>query len=148
MKIREAEERDQREWAQMRAQLWPGALEDHLVEIGEFFSGQSIDIEKAYVLQDEAGSLAGFIELNVRDFAEGSRSSPVPYVEGWFVQVGYRGRGLGKQLMQKAEVWAIDQGFSELASDTDLSNELGITIHKTLGFVETKRVVCFLKRLD
>ncbi len=59
-----------------------------------------------------------------------------------------RGRGYGKALMTMAERWARAQGYTELASDTELDNTAGILVHKKLGFVETERIVCFLKKLD
>lgn len=49
--------------------------------------------------------------------------------------------------MQKAEQWAISQGYSELASDTKIDNNRSISMHKHLGVLETERIVCFLKRL-
>jgi aminoglycoside 6'-N-acetyltransferase I len=42
---------------------------------------------------------------------------------------------------------AIENGYKELASDTEISNTQSIEIHKKLGFKETERVVCFLKKL-
>ncbi len=144
--IREAAREDIEQWAEMRAVLWPEASDDHISEIKEYFSGASIDIVQAYIA--EAGSnIVGFLELNIRNFAEGSRSPKLPYVEAWYVKPEYQGRGCGKQLMQKAERWAISQGYSELASDTETDNHRSIAMHKHLGFIETERIVCFLKSL-
>ncbi len=49
--------------------------------------------------------------------------------------------------MLKAEKWALENGFSELASDTALENTMSFEIRGKLGFVETERVVCFIKKL-
>lgn len=49
--------------------------------------------------------------------------------------------------MEQAEAWAVERGFFELASDTEINNEKGIAIHKRLGYQETERIVCFLKKL-
>ena len=62
--------------------------------------------------------------------------------------VDYQGQGLGKKLIQRAEKWAKDRGFAELASDAETHNARSIAIHEHLGFQETYRVVCFLKKLD
>ena len=147
MNIRPARDADLLEWARMRSALWPASKDDHRRELAEYFSGQSIDIVEALVLEADQGALAGFIELNVRSFAEGSRSPRVPYVEAWFVCPKFRGYGHGKALMLRAESWALEKGFTELASDTELSNRNSIAVHEHLGFTETERVVCFLKRL-
>lgn len=50
--------------------------------------------------------------------------------------------------MARAEAWAREQGFDELASDTEIDNHASIALHRRLGFAETERVVCFLKRQD
>ena len=147
IQIREAKEEDLGEWARMRVELWPDSVQTHIEEIRLYFSGASIDIVQAFVLENARGSLCGFMELNIRNFAEGSRSPKLPYVEAWFVDKDYRGRGHGKRLMSVAEKWAVDQGYSALASDTEVDNEGSIAIHKTLGFKETERIVCFLKKL-
>ncbi|MEW8525625.1 MAG: GNAT family N-acetyltransferase [Candidatus Thiodiazotropha endolucinida] len=148
MKIRTAKSRDQKAWAEMRSQLWPDSADGHMGEIEEYFSGKSIDIVEAFVVEEEGGALVGFIELNIRNFAEGSRSPRLPYVEAWFVRADYCGKGYGTALMRHAEKWAIERGYQELASDTEIENTTSIAIHKQLGFIETERVVCFLKKLS
>ena len=147
MEIRKAQPADLEAWLDLRSQLWPDPTVDHAAELEEYFSGTSIDIVQAYVIEDGNQSVVGFIELNLRNFAEGSRSPRVPYVEGWFIRPDYRGQSWGRRLMEKAEQWALEQGRSELASDTELVNTRSIAIHRALGFEETERVVCFLKKL-
>ena len=147
MNIREAVKEDLQEWARMRTALWPDDMNVHIKELKAYFAGFSIDIVQAFVLEADKGALVGFLELNIRNFAEGSRSARLPYVEGWFVDKSHRGKGNGKMLMARAEKWAIDKGYAELASDTEITNETSITIHKTLGFKEVERIVCLLKRL-
>ncbi|MCG8488169.1 MAG: GNAT family N-acetyltransferase [Chromatiales bacterium] len=131
----------------MRSELWPKDRSQHPIELAEYFAGKSIDIVETFVVEVANRELAGFIELNIRNFAEGSRSSRVPYIEAWFVKPEYRGRGYGKALIQQAESWAVQEGFKEIASDTETHNHTSIALHKKLGFIETERVVCFLKPL-
>lgn len=145
--LRPARPDDCAAWADMRAQLWPEAAENHLVAIRAFFANESIDVVECFLLETETGELVGFIELNLRNVAEGSCSAKVPYVEGWFVRAGHRGRGCGKALMAKAESWALEQGCHELASDTELHDTHSQALHARLGFEETERLVCYLKRL-
>ncbi|WP_448549371.1 GNAT family N-acetyltransferase [Thalassotalea fusca] len=71
----------------------------------------------------------------------------MPYDEGWTAEQEYQGVGCGAKLMLKAEKWALENGFSELASDTALENTMSFEIRGKLGFVETERVVCFIKKL-
>ncbi len=101
----------------------------------------------AVFLADDETTPLGFIELAVRSFSDGCESMPVPHVEGWYVEPSARGRGIGRALMQAAEGWARDRGFTELASDTEPWNERSIAAHARCGFRETERLVKFRKSL-
>ncbi len=131
----------------MRTALWPDTDDEHRAEIAAYFANDSTDIEKTYLAEVD-GEIIGFIELNIRNFAEGSRQSTVPYVEAWYITPAHQGNGYGRQLMHQAEAWARSLGFNELASDTEIDNTRSIAMHKHLGFSETERVVCFLKKLN
>lgn len=147
MKVRNARIEDREIWLLYRSKLWPNSSDSHLSEIDEYFSGSSIDIEQTFILEDKDNSIVGFLEINIREFAEGSRHSKVPYVEAWYIDEKYQGKGGGKLLMKAAEMWALEKGFNELASDTELNNARSIEIHKHLGFKEVERVVCFIKKI-
>ena len=147
MNVRKVNSSDKNEWARMRNSLWPCSLKEHLDDIGKYFSKDEIDIVDVFVLERSNNKLGGFIELNVRNYAEGSKSIKVPYVEGWYVDIDLRGCGHGEQLIKAAEMWAIENGFGELASDAELENSDSIAAHKALGFEEVERIVCFIKKL-
>lgn len=148
MLIREAKPEDAGEWSRMRTQLWPDTPDAHRAEIAAFFAGTSNDIVEVFVIEVAPNKLAGFIELNIRSFAEGSVQPEVPYVEGWYIDAEYQAQGYGKALMLKAEQWAKARGYGELASDVELDNEHSIAVHQHFGFKEIYRIVCFLKKLD
>ena len=147
MNIRKVNLTDKSEWARMRNSLWPGSLKEHLEEIDKYFSNDEICIVEVFVLESSIGKLGGFIEVNIRNYAEGSKSTKVPYIEGWYIDKDLRGGGHGKQLIKQAEKWVIDHGFHELASDCELENANSINAHKALGFKEVERNVCFIKKL-
>ena len=148
VRIREGVPNDAAVWAELRSVLWPDNAHANGAEIREFFAGDSNDIVKLFVAEGDTTDIIGFIELNLRNFAEGSRRRFVPYVEAWFVREESRGRGVGQALMRRAEVWAREVGFTELASDTEIDNLRSIALHKAMGFEEIDRVVCFLKPLS
>lgn len=147
MRTRPCTRQDRSAWLQMRDALWPGESAEHAAEIDAYFEGRAIDIQHVLLATTDADEPVGFIELNVRPYAEGCEHSPVPYVEGWFVAAPYRRQGVGRLLIESAERWACDHGFSELASDTETHNAASIAAHAALGFDEAERIVCFIKKL-
>ena len=130
MIIREANRSDITQWARMRFQLWPSNENEHITEIEAYFNGNSNDIVQSYVLENDDDNLIGFIELNIRNYAESSNSNKVPYIEGWYVKPDFQNMGFGTKLIQKAEEWAKSLNFNEIASDAEIENEQSITAHK------------------
>ena len=148
MNIRKVKLTDRDEWARMRNSLWSDSLQEHLQYIDKYFSQQEVDIVEVFVLERINGTLGGFIELNIRNYAEGTESAQVPYVEGWYIDSDIRGKGYGKKLIENSQNWAIENGFDELASDAEIDNLISIAAHKALGFEEVDRIVCFIKKLN
>ena len=144
MHIREVAPGDATEWAWRRAELWS---EDHEREIAEFFAGSRAACEMVYVIDRGNGRIGGFIELSTRSYAEGCTTSPVAYVEGWYVDADLRRSGVGRKLMEAAESWGREGGHSELASDCGIENEVSFLAHTAIGFEETDRIICFRKEL-
>jgi aminoglycoside 6'-N-acetyltransferase I len=93
------------------------------------------------------GRLVGFLELDLRKYAAGCSSSPVPFIEGWFVEPDLQRQGVGRALIAAAEAWACAAGHPEIASDAEIDNQRGIAAHRAVGFDEVERVVCFRKTL-
>ena len=92
--------------------------------------------------------LAGFVVVGSRKYAEGCTASPVAYLEEWVVADDVRRQGVGKALIAAAEAWARQNGYTELASDTTLDNEISLASHLALGFTEVERQINFIKKLD
>lgn len=146
--IRPVEERDAATWGEMRRRLWPHADGDELLrETDVYVRGGDSFIGAAFIAEDGAGEPLGFIELSIRDFANGCDSMPIAFVEGWYVEPSARRKGLGRALMGAAEAWAAEGGYSELASDTEVANVGSQDAHAALGFAETERLVTFRKAL-
>ena len=146
MKIRHVSTNDKSEWIRMRTALWPESSDDHSVEINQFFSKPD-DALATLVAEIEKGKLCGFLEAGTRPYAEKCQSSPVGYIEGWWVDPEYRKHGCGAALAEAAEDWARSLGLSEMASDADLANTLSHNAHRALGYSEVQRIVCFRKSL-
>lgn len=133
-------------WLDLRERLWPDFSRRELSSAG-IEAITSSRTGHTFVAADTEGVLHGFVEVTLRDHAEGCRTSPVGYVEGWYVEPDRRGEGLGRELIGAAERWALERGASELASDTELDNGESQRAHGALGFREIARVVLFAKRL-
>ena len=104
-------------------------------------------IGAVFVVESSGARLSGFLECGPRAYADGCSTSPVGYIEGWWVDPDSRGQGVGSLLVSAAEAWARSRGYTEMASDAKLGNALSQRVHKTLGYVETQRVVCYRKQL-
>jgi aminoglycoside 6'-N-acetyltransferase I len=143
MTVRPIQTSDSPEYLRMRQALWP-EYDDHRQDLERYFSKPSYT---ALVAERSNRKLCGFIEIGSRSHAEGCETSPVAYIEGWYVDPDVQKQGIGRLLVQAAEAWAKQQGFSEIASDTWLENEGSINAHKALGYAEVERLVCFAKCL-
>jgi len=130
----------------MRLTLWGGTAEEHTHDIDVYFTTPQRGI--TFVVERPGGELCGLIEVSLRDDVEGCQTSPVAYIEGWYVDEHCRRRALGTRLVQAAEAWARHQGLKEIASDTQIENAISIQAHKALGYEEVERLVCFRKALD
>ena len=129
----------------MRQGLWPEAPLDYLsLDLDKLLNNSNAGI---FVASDSQGQLIGFIEAGLRDHGEGCDTSPVGYIEAWYVDPHVRGQKLGRDLVHTAEQWAREKGCAEMASDTWLDNEVSIVAHLKLGYYEVERLVHFVKRL-
>jgi aminoglycoside 6'-N-acetyltransferase I len=147
MRIRPLELRDRPSWAEMRAALWPDADAAELAhETVKHFEGVKA-ADQVWVAEDASGRLLGFVELSLRPYAEGCASSPVPYIEAWYVTAEARHTGVGRALVEAAENWARLRGFTEMGSDALLENDASHAAHQALGFEEVERIVCYRKSL-
>jgi aminoglycoside 6'-N-acetyltransferase I len=105
------------------------------------------NLTAVFIAEDSRGVPIGFLELALRPYSDGCDSMPVPHVEGWYVEPGARGAGIGRALMRLAEDWSKARGHTELASDTELHNDASLRAHEACGFNEVERLIKFRKVL-
>ncbi len=143
--IRRATPQDKSEWLRMRHLLWP---KDDLAGLAAGMEAMLADPDApVFVAVRPDGKLGAFLEAAIRKYAEGCDTSPVGYLEGWFVDEDLRGQGLGGRLVAAAEDWARRHGLHEMGSDTWLDDEASLRAHSALGYHEVERLVHFAKRL-
>ena len=142
--IRRVTPQEKEEWFKMRKGVWPEAPDEYLnFDMDDIFTSEQ-DIVFFALVQNKP---VGMIEARIRDYGEGCETSPVGYIEGWFVQEEYRGKGIAGALTQAAENWAREKGCAEMASDTWLENERSMRAHEKMGYIEVERLVHYVKQL-
>lgn len=129
----------------MRQGLWPDAPVEYLeYDMDEVLANSDSAV---FVASRADGKLVAFIEASLREYGEGCETSPVGYIEAWYVDPHVRGQKLGREMVHTAEQWARDKGMIEMASDTWLENEVSVAAHLKMGYEEVERLVHFVKRL-
>ena len=143
--IRRASIQDASIVGSLACQLWP---ENPLEEMEDEFALLLTKEDAAIFLAEREGEAIGFAQCQLRrDYVEGSVSSRVGYLVGFFVEVSGRRRGLARELLSACESWARDRGCKEFASDCELTNTQSLQFHLALGFEEANRIICFTKKL-
>ena len=153
--IRHSEPADAAQWIALRFALWPDELlTGHAAAVAEFFSGPRVGpgimpeaVFVAVASEPPTTTLIGFAEVSRRLYAEGCETSPVGFLEGWYVAPAYRRQGVGRALVLAAEAWARNNGCREFASDALAENTESAAAHQALGFEEVEVIRCFRKTL-
>lgn len=140
--IRRATAADRAGYQRMRLALWPDCSD---ADIDPWLARPDA---ATFLAERPDGSLSGFVEVGSRPYAEGCESSPLGYVEGWWVDEDVRRSGVGRALLDAAEAWARDRGYTEMGSDALLDNHDSHAAHARCGYREVERLVMFRKDLQ
>ncbi|HEY3345142.1 MAG TPA: GNAT family N-acetyltransferase [Anaerolineaceae bacterium] len=145
--IRRLEQPDAPEWLRLRSALWPDADREDLAQELEMIL-QDANRQPVFVAVRPDGGLCGIVEVSLHEHAPGCQTSPVGYLEGWYVEPTWRGQGVGRALVEAAEMWARSQGCLEMASDTNDEYPVSPAVHAALGYREIERAIYFAKKLE
>ena len=131
--------------AKLAAMMW----QNHSIhELIDEFSEIMTNGKSQCFLKYEHGLPIGFAQCQLRfDYVEGTRTSPVGYLEGIFVKEDYRNKGYGRELLSACEAWTKARGCHEFASDCEIENEKSFHFHKAMNSAEVNRIICFTKKL-
>lgn len=148
--VRPARFEDAPAWRRMRRRIgaeW--ALPEAEREIERFFETGLIDhLPHAVFIAEDDGRPVGLAEVSLRQFAEGCETSPVGFLEGWFVEESHRGRGIGRALVDAGISWARSNGCTEFASDAETHNTGSQAAHESIGFERVCEVVCYRRAIE
>lgn len=139
--VRLAHPADTAEWLRMRMELWPDSDSDEeAAEIAHYFTGAPLPtLNVAYVYSRPDGGLCGLVEVSIHSSAPGCETDRIGYIEAWYVDPDWRGKGVGRVLVEQAENWAREQGCLEMASDTTPFYPISPKAHQALGYEEVER---------
>lgn len=146
MRVRQAEAGDAPVWAAMRHALWPDADPRELAEEIPAILADPTQLW-TWVVEDEAGRVGGFIEVQLRDMFDGSRVNPYPHLEALWIAPDLRRAGAARLLLEAVESRARAESHTMLGSDVVLDNAISQQWHEACGFVEEVRVVLYSKPL-
>jgi aminoglycoside 6'-N-acetyltransferase I len=142
--LRRVTHEDKAEWFRMRKGIWPEAPDEYMTfDMDEILANDDYFV----IFACDGGKPIGLTEAQIRDYGEGCETSPVGYLEGWYVQEDYRGKRIAGMMTQAAEDWIREKGCTEAASDTWLDNQPSIRAHLNMGYSEVERLVHYVKRL-
>jgi aminoglycoside 6'-N-acetyltransferase I len=144
--IRPASQNDLQEWLRMRLALWPHHNDKEMLAEMEVMLATPQETPVLIAFSQD-GSPCGFLEGGLRKYADGCQSSPVGYIEGWYVDEAFREQGVGGAMVKTFEDWCWKMGLAEIGSDTWEDNLTSINAHKKLGYTEVERLVHFVKKL-
>ena len=145
MRIRRYEQKDWDELYRLTQLLFPGMETE--AEANELRRSLDRHDSVVFVVDREDGKLGGYVEAGARSIVDGCESSPVGFIEAWYVDADLRRGGWGKKLLESAEDWARSMGYTEMGSDALLENEVSHSAHRASGYEETDRVINYHKKL-
>jgi aminoglycoside 6'-N-acetyltransferase I len=145
MRIREYEDTDWDDWRRMDRAVDPDNDSDDVeADMRAILARPEAAV---FMAERPDGSVCGYVEVGVRAYADGCRSSPVAYIEGWYVDADVRRSGYGRALLAAAEKWARERDYTEMASDARLHNDISLKAHEGSGYEVVGRIVQFRKSL-
>ena len=146
MSIVQANSNTLKEWTDLAVLLFPDSSFDEELNFHKSILESENEIGLLYQTD---GQYVGFMHLSIRnDYVNGTDTSPVLYVEALYVLPEYRAQGIGKEFIKYAEEYAKQRGITQLASDCFIDNTLSENFHKSCGFIEKERVICFVKDVE
>ena len=141
VQIRPARSADAGELARLTSQLgYPASSEVMAGRLERMLSGST---DRLLVAVDSAGILGWILGFRIQLLESEYRVE----IGGLIVDESCRRQGVGRQLVKALEVWAKEQGVSELGVRCRVEREESHRFYESLGLTVTKTQRVFRKRL-
>ena len=94
---------------------------------------KAVEAEETHALRvaSNAGDVVGFVHMYCRPALE---KPPETIVQALVVDEASRGHGIGRHLMQTAEDWARERGFTSIALATQVTRDDAKEFYASLGY--------------
>ncbi|GAB6069211.1 GNAT family N-acetyltransferase [Thiomicrorhabdus hydrogeniphila] len=139
MKIRAAERKDIPEMIQLLKDLFEIEVDFEFSPEKHHAGLSAIIMDKncgAVVAENDHKNIVGMCMAQwVISTATGQKSA---WMEDLIVAHEYRGKGIGKQLIESIQGWAIEQGCNRIQLVYDLANQPAITFYEKAKFNHTQ----------
>jgi ribosomal protein S18 acetylase RimI-like enzyme len=103
------------------------------------------DEELVLVAEVSPGHIVGWLHGGERELLESGRRCEIM---GLVVDLTYRGRGVGRRLVQMAEAWAFRRGLDQMAVRSNVGRAESHPFYERLGYVRAKTQHAYRKRLS
>lgn len=100
-------------------------------QIGMFRTGEEGNAQ-IFVVRDKTGKFAGFLWMEM--FLSGFTGKHQAHISEIFVAQEFRGKGIGKLLMNHAETWALQKGLSAIGLNVAATNTAAIELYMKSGY--------------
>ena len=145
-RVRLLEVHDDSEWLRMRDALWPGLpAADHEREMADYRDRATTAV---FVVDRGDGRLGGFLEAATREGADGCETSPVGYIEGWYVDADLRRQGLGARSWPRQRPGPVRAAMRRWPAIAWSTTPSASWPDSSLGYREVERLIHFRKPLS
>ena len=120
--VREAREEDKQHAARIFAESFTGSW--------RYWSLRLLDVLKLLVAE-VGGKVVGAAELYTTEVKEYGKVGVVSFIA---VEKGFRGRGVGRKLLEAAERFFAEEGCAYAAASTRSDNEASLALFRSLGY--------------
>lgn len=145
MKISKVAKKDFADWVTLGIEFWSQHSQNGIKKDFKRMLGSKK--EQSFICRDNSKPI-GFINVSIRtDYVEGSKTSPVGYLEGVYVKKNYRKKGIAKMLFKEAQKWFTKKKVSEIGSDAEVNNKISYQFHKSIGFKKGETLIHFIRKV-